>query len=138
VVTFGDHVQPRRFAAEEAKGEMIAKCSVSSAISIGVVELLLKRSMTLTSIAEAIGVTKSFLSRVKARTRSLTIDHLVTIESVVGEPLPLLLLHATPIASVPKHLRPLYRSTEAAVAGKRRRSRDVSTLSEVSSEPRTK
>ena len=94
---------------------------VSSAISADVVEFLIKRGMTLTSIAQAIGVTKSFLSRVKSRTRSLTIDHLVAIESVIGEPLPLLLLQATPLASVPKHLRALYRSTEAAIGGQRRK-----------------
>lgn len=86
---------------------------VSSSLSAEVIDLLMKRGMTLTAIAEAIGVTKSFLSRVKARSRSLTIDHLMALESVVGEPLPLLLIHATPYHSVPKHLKPLYRMTEA-------------------------
>jgi len=89
---------------------------VSSGISGDVIELLISRGMTLTSIAEAIGVTKSFLSRVKARSRSLTIDHLVALEAVIGEPLPLLLLHATPMASVPERLRSLYRSTEAVLS----------------------
>ena len=105
---------------------------VSSAISADIIEFLVKRGMTLTSIAKAIGVTKSFLSRVKARSRSLTIDHLVAIEAVVGEPLPLLLLHATPIASVPKHLRPLYRSTEAAVGGRPRKSRPTRAVAKPS------
>jgi transcriptional regulator with XRE-family HTH domain len=95
----------------------MADRTVSSAISADVIDLLTKRGMTLTAIAQAIGVTKSFLSRVKARSRSLTIDHLVALEAVVGEPLPLLLLQATPLQSVPKQLRPLYKSTERALAG---------------------
>ncbi|HSV15148.1 MAG TPA: helix-turn-helix transcriptional regulator [Tepidisphaeraceae bacterium] len=90
---------------------------VSSSLSADVIELLTKRGMTLAAIAEAIGVTRSFLSRVKGRSRSLTIDHLVALEAVIGEPLPLLLLRATPIEAVPKDLRPLYRSTTRVVRG---------------------
>ena len=70
--------------------------TVSSALSSDVIELLVNRGMTLTSIATTIGVSKSFLSRVKAGSRSLTIDHLVALESSLGEPLPLLLMQATP------------------------------------------
>jgi transcriptional regulator with XRE-family HTH domain len=95
----------------------MAERTVSSAISSDLIDLLVKRGMTLTSIADAIGATKSFLSGVKAKSRSLTIDHLVALEAAVGEPLPLLLLHATRIDSVPKHLRPLYRSTERVASG---------------------
>jgi hypothetical protein len=91
--------------------------TVSSAISAHVIDLVTKRGMTLTAIARAIGVTKSFLGRVKARSRSLTIDHLVALEAVIGEPLPLLLLRATPIEAVPKDLRPLYRSTARVARG---------------------
>jgi hypothetical protein len=95
--------------------------TVSSALSADVIEFLVKGGITLTAIAATTGVTKSFLSRVKAGSRGLTIDHLVALESMVGEPLPLLLLKATPIESVPKELRPLYRSTERAVSGGVRR-----------------
>jgi transcriptional regulator with XRE-family HTH domain len=84
---------------------------VSSRLSGDLIDMLLKRGMTLTAIAESIGVTKSFLSRVKSRTRSLTVDHLMALESALGEPLPALLVEATPIESVPRDLQPLYRST---------------------------
>lgn len=92
---------------------------VSSSVSANVVELLLARGMTLADIAVAIGVTKSFVSRVKSRNRGFTIDHLMALEASLGEPLPLLLLKATPIDSVPDKLKPLYRST-ARVLGARR------------------
>src|SRR5438093_500578 len=85
---------------------------VSSAPSADLVGLLVKRGMTLTQIARATRTTKSLISRVKARSRGLTIDHMIALEREVGEPLPLLLLQATPIESVSKKHRPLYRMTE--------------------------
>ena len=93
---------------------------VSSRLSQDVIDLLLDRGMTLTAIAKSIGVTKSFLSRVKSRQRSLTIDHLIELEKELGEPLPLLLMAATPIESVPASLHALYRSTKLMAAGGRR------------------
>jgi len=91
--------------------------AVSSALSGDVIDLLVARGMTLTQIAQATGTTKSFISRVKSRSRSLTIDHMVALEEVVGEPLPLLLLKATPVSSVRPALRPLYKATLRAVSG---------------------
>ena len=85
---------------------------VSSRLSCDVIEFLCRRGMTLTEIGIAIGATKSFISRVRSGERGLTIDHLIALEQKVGEPLPLLLLKATPIGSVRKDLRPLYRMTE--------------------------
>lgn len=97
----------------------MAERVVSSALSGDVIDMLCKRGMTLTEISKTIGASKSFVSRVKSRSRSLTIDHLVALESAIGEPLPLLLLRATPIDSLPPGLQPLYRSTLRAVsAGK--------------------
>jgi transcriptional regulator with XRE-family HTH domain len=80
-------------------------------LSSGVVRLLVKRGITLTAIAEMAGVTKSFLSRVNAGTRSLTLNHLAKLEKAIGEPLPLLLLKSASLDSIPKELRPLYRRT---------------------------
>jgi transcriptional regulator with XRE-family HTH domain len=80
-------------------------------LSKGVVQMLVKRGMTLTAIAGQAGVTKSFISRVNAGTRSLTLDHLSKLEKAVGEPLPLMLLRSTSLETVPKELRPLYRQT---------------------------
>src|SRR5437763_448561 len=98
----------------------MAERLVSSALSGDVIDLMMRRGMTLTAIADAIGVTKSFISRVRARSRSLTIDHLVALEKAVGQPLPLLLLAATPIESVSPVLRPLYKSTLRVVSGGRK------------------
>lgn len=100
----------------------MAERTVSSSLSGDIIELLMRRGMTLTAIAQALGAGKSFVSRVKSRSRSLTIDHLVALEAAVGEPLPVLLLEATPIESVPPELRPLYRSTLKVVSGGKRRS----------------
>src|SRR5687768_5228937 len=101
----------------------MAERSVSSPLSGDMIDLLLKRGMTLTAIAEAIGATKSFVSRVKSRSRSLTIDHLTALEKKLGEPLPLLLLEATPADSIPPALQPLYRSTRKVLGGGRKASK---------------
>lgn len=98
----------------------MAERVISSALSGDVIDLLIRRGMTLTGIADAIGVSKSFLSRVRGRSRSLTIDHLMALEAAVGEPLPLLLLESRPLESVPAALRPLYKSTLKVVSGGRK------------------
>jgi transcriptional regulator with XRE-family HTH domain len=99
---------------------------VSSRLSSDVIDFLSERRTTLTEIGAAIGATKSFISRVRSGERGLTIDHLIALEQKMGEPLPLLLLRATPIESVRKDLRPLYRMTEKMLiktsGGKTRRS----------------
>jgi transcriptional regulator with XRE-family HTH domain len=94
----------------------MAERVISSALSGDVIDLLIKRGMTASTIAELIGVSKSFISRIRSRSRSLTIDHLVALEAAVGEPLPLLLLEATPLKSVPPELRPLYKSTRQVLS----------------------
>ena len=109
----------------------MAERMISSALSSDVVDLLMKRGMTLTAIADSIGVSKSFLSRVRARTRSLTIDHLIALEAAIGEPLPLLLLEATPLDSVPPALRPLYKSTLRVVSRGKKPARSSKTRRKV-------
>jgi predicted XRE-type DNA-binding protein len=81
-------------------------------ISSGVVGLLCDRGMNLTQIAELLGVTRSYISRVKGGTRSFTLDHLVTLQRKTEQPLPLLLLQATPANEVPRELKALHCSTE--------------------------
>ena len=100
---------------------------VSSRLSGDVIDLLLRRGMTMGDIARAIGATTSFVSRVKARSRSLTIDHLGALEAHPRQPLPLLLLEATPIHSVPRELKPLYRSTARVLRSGRRKTRATTT-----------
>jgi transcriptional regulator with XRE-family HTH domain len=91
-----------------------------SEISRWVVRMLVERGMTLTSIARTLGVTKSYVSRVNAGTRSLTLNHLVDLERELHMPLPLMFMEATPIESVPRNLRPLYRSIVKLMGGERR------------------
>jgi len=85
--------------------------AVSSRISRDVVNLLVSRGMTLTQIARTLGVTKSYISRVKAGTRNLTLDHLARLEEELGESLPVLLIKAVPRETVSPALWPLYEST---------------------------
>ena len=77
-----------------------------------IIQMLVKRGYTLTQIAMMADVTKSYMSRVNAGTRGLTLDHLVKLEIALGEPLPLLWVRSIPISSVPKEVRPLYRATK--------------------------
>jgi transcriptional regulator with XRE-family HTH domain len=94
----------------------MANRRVSSSISARVVEHLLERGLTLEGIARLIGTTKSFLSRVKNRERSFTIDHLERLELSLAEPLPHLLIQATDVESVPDELRDIYRATKRLLA----------------------
>jgi transcriptional regulator with XRE-family HTH domain len=79
-------------------------------VSTGVVNLLVKQGMTLTRIANMLGVTKSYISRVKAGQRSLTLDHIGVLGEQTDQPLAFLLLKSMDPKSIPSHLMPLYRS----------------------------
>ncbi len=89
--------------------------TVSTRLSADIVDYLLANDFSLTELAGLIGVTKSFLSRVRSRQRSFTVDHLVALESVLGKPLPLLLLEATPRSTLSQGLAPLYDATVSAM-----------------------
>src|SRR4051812_29965224 len=89
----------------------MAKYSVSLTMSRDIVNLLVSRGMTLTDIASVLGVTKSYISRVRAGTRKFTLDHLAILEDSVGRSLPLLLVEATPRNKVKRELLPLYDMT---------------------------
>jgi transcriptional regulator with XRE-family HTH domain len=88
----------------------MTKPAVSTRISRDVVNLLVSRGMTLTRIAQTLGVTKSYVSRVKAGTRNFTLDHLARLEMELGESLPVLLIKAVPRETVSPALWPLYQS----------------------------
>lgn len=79
-------------------------------ISAGIVRLLVQRGYSLTRIANMLGLSKSYISRVHSGQRSLTLDHLTLLERKTGEPLPFLFLKSIPIKSVAPELRPLYRA----------------------------
>ena len=88
----------------------MTKPAVSTRISRDVVNLLVSRGMTLTHIAQTLGVTKSYISRVKAGTRNFTLDHLARLEMELGESLPVLLIKAVPRETVSPSLWLLYES----------------------------
>jgi transcriptional regulator with XRE-family HTH domain len=52
--------------------------------------------MTASQVADELGVSKSFISRVKAGTRNFTLSHLAILEEAIGESLPILLMEAIP------------------------------------------
>ena len=105
----------------------MTKHTVSSRISRDVVNLLCDRGMTLTQIAQSLGVTKSYISRVKAGTRNFTLEHLSKLEDVLGESLPLLLINAIPRNSMSPQLRRLRDVTQRLLkstgAGKKPRTK---------------
>jgi transcriptional regulator with XRE-family HTH domain len=89
----------------------MAERNTSTRYSRDITKLLVSRGMNLSEIARLLGVTKSYICRVKAGTRSFTLDHLAQLERAVGEPLPLLLIRSIPPKSVTPELRPLYEAT---------------------------
>ena len=89
----------------------MAKYSVSARFSRDVVNLLVARGMTLTEIASLLGVTKSYISRVKAGTRKFTLDHIAILEDKLDASLPVLLVEAVPRELVKPELRRLHDMT---------------------------
>ena len=67
--------------------------------------------MSLTHIAKLLGVTKSYVSRVKAGKRSLTLDHLAVLEMELGRSVPLMLMETIPRETVAPKARRLYDAT---------------------------
>jgi len=102
---------------------------VSRSFSAEVVRYLNESvGLSLTSIANRIGQTRSFVSLVKHGERSLTVGHLFALQNTVGQPLPVLILTAlekqTPKAMKSKHkeLYDLLRSSgEILIAAARER-----------------
>ena len=64
--------------------------------------------MTLKNIGILIGLKESFISRVRNRQRSFTLEHLSKLEKALGKPLPIILIKAMPVESAPEELRTLY------------------------------
>jgi transcriptional regulator with XRE-family HTH domain len=89
----------------------MARYAVSERISRDVVNLLVDRGMTLTDIARMLGVSKSYISRVKAGTRKFTLDHMATLEDALGTSLPVLLVEAVPRELLKPELRRLHEMT---------------------------
>ena len=77
---------------------------------------LQSQGMTLRQIADTMGLSESFISRVARKKRSLTIEHLLRLQEAIDKPLPLLLLEATSQDSVPAPLAPLYEKVREVLA----------------------
>jgi transcriptional regulator with XRE-family HTH domain len=91
---------------------------IEANLSADLVKYLQSQGMTLRQIADTMGLSESFISRVANKKRSLTIEHLLRLQEAIDKPLPLLLLEATSQDSVPQQLVPLYeKAREVFAAG---------------------
>src|SRR4030042_622879 len=81
---------------------------VYPAISHDIVRYLQKQNMTLKEIGRLMGLSESFISKVLHNQRSFTVRHLSRLENAIAKPLPMILLEATEVNSMPKELRKGY------------------------------
>lgn len=89
---------------------------IEANLSADLVKYLQSQGMTLRQIAETMGLSESFISRVANKKRSLTIEHLLRLQEAIDKPLPLLLLEATSQDSVPQQLAPVYEKAREVLA----------------------
>jgi transcriptional regulator with XRE-family HTH domain len=82
--------------------------SVYPTLSSDIVRYLQEQGLTLRKVGDLLGLSESFISRVRKKQRSFTLDHLVRLEQATGRALPVILLEATQPSSVPDELRPIY------------------------------
>lgn len=90
---------------------MIERKQIEADLSADLVEYFKEQGMTLRAIADMIGLSESFISRVARKERCFTIEHLLDFEKATGQPLPLLLLKAISKESVSEELTDLYKAT---------------------------
>jgi len=90
---------------------------VSSEISASLVEYILRESkITQEQLAESLEVSAAFISRVRTRERSFTVDHLVTIETLLNAPLGAILLAAIPLPEPRPETKRLHELARQAIA----------------------
>jgi transcriptional regulator with XRE-family HTH domain len=77
--------------------------TLSSSLSAMVVQYLLKKDYTQARIARMLGVSEGYISLVKSRERSLTLDHLERLSDWLDIPLGALLMAVSP---APKRASP--------------------------------
>jgi transcriptional regulator with XRE-family HTH domain len=82
--------------------------SIYPTLSSDIVKYLQEQGLTLRKVGELLGLSESFISRVRKKQRSFTLDHLVRLEQATGRALPVILFEATEPGSVPDELRPIY------------------------------
>lgn len=71
---------------------MTDRHTVSSTLSADVIAYLIRKRFTQVKIARMLGVTEGYISLVKSRERSLTLDHLQRLSDKLSLPLGALLL----------------------------------------------
>jgi transcriptional regulator with XRE-family HTH domain len=74
---------------------MADRRTLSSTLSADLLQWLIARGHSQVEIARMLGVGEPFISLVKSRERSLTLDHLATLADALGLPLGAILIHAT-------------------------------------------
>lgn len=84
-----------------------ADTSFYPTVSSNVVNYLCDQGMTQREIARLMNVSASFISRVRNGKRSLTLQHLESLEGILGKPVSIILMEATPAESTPKDLATL-------------------------------
>jgi DNA-binding transcriptional MerR regulator len=85
-------------------------------ISRNVVKYLQAKGMELKKIGALLDLSESFISRVGRRERSFTLEHLDKLEKMLKKPLPIILIEAVEMSSVPKDLRNAYKAFKDAMA----------------------
>jgi transcriptional regulator with XRE-family HTH domain len=88
---------------------------VSSSLSARVIEYLVKQKHSQAEIAKLLGVSSGFVSLVKSRERSLTVDHLERLSLSLAVPLGALLMAVTKTPRVSKPNKRFFRSSEEII-----------------------
>lgn len=76
-------------------------------VSAALVETLMKQGKSLKEIGNIIGCTESFISHVRNKRRSFSLEHLLKLQESVRKPLALMLLDATEQGTYNKELQGL-------------------------------
>jgi len=84
---------------------------VSSSLSARILAHLLDAGHSQVEIAHMLGVTQGFVSLVKSRERSLTLDHVERLSDTLGMPLGAFMLAATEPAKGTKYPKKLFKSS---------------------------
>lgn len=107
----------REISYKSKEGAPSSCRSVHPAVSSDIVRYLQDQGMTLRKIGGILRLSESFISRVRNGQRSFTLEHLTRLERAIKKPLPIILMEATQLNSVPKEVRHVYAAFRDFVAG---------------------
>ena len=89
--------------------------TASTSLSAKVIDYLRKQGYSQASIARMLHVSEGYISLVKQRERSLTLDHLELLSMSLSVPLGAMLLAVTKPAKMTKRNREMYESTARVI-----------------------